>query len=231
MKNRDNFGRMTSTPVPRLILGLAVPTIISMLVTALYNVADTYFVGRIDTRNVRHTGDRVFLRTRLGKLHLKDARGERDRKCRNDGIDRPVFVIRDRAPDSNRRHRLHHPALLRARFHAHHTSVRKRLSRNSADRHDFHDGLAHAEQPDTFQGECPVCDVRHHLGSGIECDTRPDSDFRLRNGSERGGDSNRDKPDYRILHTACNRPPHRDFLGVVQGFQAYGKAVCCMSRL
>lgn len=56
MKNRDNFGRMTSTPVPRLILGLAVPTIISMLVTALYNVADTYFVGRIDTQSTAAVG-------------------------------------------------------------------------------------------------------------------------------------------------------------------------------
>ncbi len=38
---------MTTTPVPRLIAELAVPTIISMLVTGIYNSADTYFVGRI----------------------------------------------------------------------------------------------------------------------------------------------------------------------------------------
>ena len=56
MKNRDNFERMTATPVPRLIIGLAVPTIISMLVTALYNVADTYFVGRIDTQSTAAVG-------------------------------------------------------------------------------------------------------------------------------------------------------------------------------
>ena len=56
MKNRDNFERMTATPVPRLIIGLAVPTIISMLVTALYNVADTYFVGRLDTQSTAAIG-------------------------------------------------------------------------------------------------------------------------------------------------------------------------------
>ncbi len=39
--------QLTQTPIPKLILTLAVPTIISMLVTALYNTADTYFVGRI----------------------------------------------------------------------------------------------------------------------------------------------------------------------------------------
>ncbi len=38
---------MTETPVPRLITKLAVPTIISMLVTGLYNMADTYFVAQV----------------------------------------------------------------------------------------------------------------------------------------------------------------------------------------
>ena len=33
--------RMTTEPVPRLILEMAVPTILSMLVTNLYNLADT----------------------------------------------------------------------------------------------------------------------------------------------------------------------------------------------
>ena len=40
---------MTETPVPRLILSLAVPTIISMMVTNLYNTADTWFVSRLGT--------------------------------------------------------------------------------------------------------------------------------------------------------------------------------------
>jgi putative MATE family efflux protein len=40
---------MTETPVSRLILSLAVPTIISMMVTAIYNTADTYFVSQLGT--------------------------------------------------------------------------------------------------------------------------------------------------------------------------------------
>lgn len=40
---------MMDTPIPRLISKLAVPTIISMLVTAIYNMADTFFVSRIGT--------------------------------------------------------------------------------------------------------------------------------------------------------------------------------------
>ena len=41
--------QMTQTPVPSLIIKLAIPTIISMLVTGLYNMADTFFVGQIST--------------------------------------------------------------------------------------------------------------------------------------------------------------------------------------
>ena len=40
---------MTQSPIPGLITKLSIPTIISMLVTAFYNSADTYFVGKIST--------------------------------------------------------------------------------------------------------------------------------------------------------------------------------------
>ena len=45
----DKFTQMTQTPIPRLVSTMAVPTIISMLITSLYNMADTFFVGRIGT--------------------------------------------------------------------------------------------------------------------------------------------------------------------------------------
>ena len=43
----QEFDRMTKTPVKPLIISLAIPTIISMLVTAIYNLADTFFVSRL----------------------------------------------------------------------------------------------------------------------------------------------------------------------------------------
>lgn len=46
---KDNYVHLTTTPVPRLITSLAVPTIISMLVTSFYNMADTYFVGNLNS--------------------------------------------------------------------------------------------------------------------------------------------------------------------------------------
>ena len=53
---KDNYLYLTTTPVPRLIVSLAVPTIISMLVTSFYNMADTYFVGRINTQSTAAVG-------------------------------------------------------------------------------------------------------------------------------------------------------------------------------
>ncbi|WP_022776005.1 MATE family efflux transporter [Butyrivibrio sp. AE2015] len=46
-QNRREY--LTTTPVPKLILSLSVPTIISMLVTAIYNTADTFFVARVSS--------------------------------------------------------------------------------------------------------------------------------------------------------------------------------------
>lgn len=49
--NQDSaqYKKMTETPVSKLIIMLGVPTTISMLVTSIYNMADTYFVGQIGT--------------------------------------------------------------------------------------------------------------------------------------------------------------------------------------
>ncbi|MCR4837345.1 MAG: MATE family efflux transporter [Eubacterium sp.] len=51
----DRYTMMTETPVPKLIMRLAVPTIISMLVTGLYNMADTYFVAQIPDKGTQAT--------------------------------------------------------------------------------------------------------------------------------------------------------------------------------
>lgn len=49
MKGSAQYKKMTETPIPKLIIVLAIPTTISMLVTNIYNMADTYFVGKIGT--------------------------------------------------------------------------------------------------------------------------------------------------------------------------------------
>lgn len=50
-KPRDQlqYEKMTQTPISKLIISLAVPTTISMLVTSIYNMADTFFVSQLGT--------------------------------------------------------------------------------------------------------------------------------------------------------------------------------------
>lgn len=42
----SQYKRMTETPVPRLVITLGIPTTISMLITNIYNMADSYFVSQ-----------------------------------------------------------------------------------------------------------------------------------------------------------------------------------------
>lgn len=53
---KENFVYLTTAPVHRIVIKLAVPTIISMLVTSFYNMADTYFVGKLNTQSTAAVG-------------------------------------------------------------------------------------------------------------------------------------------------------------------------------
>lgn len=52
----QHYRKMTETPVPKLILNLGIPTTISMLITNIYNMADTYFVGTLGESAQAATG-------------------------------------------------------------------------------------------------------------------------------------------------------------------------------
>lgn len=56
MRKQDNFTFLTTAPVSRVIPAMAVPTIISMLVTSIYNLVDTYYVGLINTQATAAVG-------------------------------------------------------------------------------------------------------------------------------------------------------------------------------
>ena len=56
MSAQQKHAMMTETPIPRLIVRMAVPSVISMLVTSFYNIADTFFVGQIDTQSTAAVG-------------------------------------------------------------------------------------------------------------------------------------------------------------------------------
>ena len=50
------YDKMTKTPVNKLVLQLGLPTTVSMLVTSVYNMADTFFVSQLGTSVSGATG-------------------------------------------------------------------------------------------------------------------------------------------------------------------------------
>lgn len=60
-----HYKKMTETPVAALILRLGIPTTISMLITSIYNMADTYFVGTLGESAQAATGVLFTLQTMI----------------------------------------------------------------------------------------------------------------------------------------------------------------------
>lgn len=56
LSQEEKVTYMTTEKVPKLICSLAVPTIISMLVTTFYNMVDTFFVGKINNQATAAVG-------------------------------------------------------------------------------------------------------------------------------------------------------------------------------
>ena len=52
----DKYTFLTQAPVHRVIGAMAIPTIISMLLTSMYNLVDTFFVGKINTQSTAAVG-------------------------------------------------------------------------------------------------------------------------------------------------------------------------------
>ena len=50
-EKHDRFVEMTEAPIAPLIIRLAIPCIISMLVSSFYNMADTFFVGMLNNNS------------------------------------------------------------------------------------------------------------------------------------------------------------------------------------
>ena len=53
---QDKRDMMLTAPIEGLVMRMSVPTILSMLIAAFYNIADTYFVGQIDTISTASVG-------------------------------------------------------------------------------------------------------------------------------------------------------------------------------
>lgn len=55
-KREKKYYQMTQTRVEKLICSFAVPSIVSMLITSIYSIADSFFAGRLDTQSTAALG-------------------------------------------------------------------------------------------------------------------------------------------------------------------------------
>ena len=56
-REEAQYHKMTETPVTPLVITLGIPTTVSMLVTSIYNMGDTAFVGTLGTSASGAIGD------------------------------------------------------------------------------------------------------------------------------------------------------------------------------
>lgn len=59
-QQEKKFTKMTTAPVKPLVVKLALPTILSMMVTTFYNVSDTFFVGKLENDSITSAVGVVF---------------------------------------------------------------------------------------------------------------------------------------------------------------------------
>ena len=50
IKTKDNYQLLTQAPIHKAIISMALPTMLIMLTTGLYNIADTFFMGKLSTQ-------------------------------------------------------------------------------------------------------------------------------------------------------------------------------------
>ena len=88
-ETHDQYYEMAHAPVGRVISKLAVPTIISMLVTSIYNMADTFFCKSARDQRLRCRGHYFFCHGHHPGIVLYDRHWLRQLHCQTDRCRKP----------------------------------------------------------------------------------------------------------------------------------------------
>ena len=81
-REEKQYQKMTMTPVSKLVIMLGIPTTISMLITNIYNMADTYFVSHRNCLCIDgdFTSLWIYVWAWSRKSYFKTIRGKKSRK-------------------------------------------------------------------------------------------------------------------------------------------------------
>ena len=88
------YDKMTKVPIPKLVVALAIPTILSMMVTTIYNLVDTAFVGRLGTSASGAVGVVFGFMTILQAFGFMFGQGSGSLLSRNLGAKDPITASR-----------------------------------------------------------------------------------------------------------------------------------------
>ena len=143
--------QMTQTPVESLICRLAVPTIISNLITTFYNMADTFFIGKISTSASGAVGIAFAVMAAIQAVGFFFGQGSGNNISRllgrqeTDKAERLAAYRRS----VNSRNRTYFPEapLHFAGIHGNNPAICHGLSQIYSDRSSLYGGLAGSEQP------------------------------------------------------------------------------------
>lgn len=76
-KKHDQYYEMANAPISHIIPKLAAPTIVSMLISSIYNMADTFFVSQLGTQRLRCCRRYLFCHVHYTGTGIYDRNGKR----------------------------------------------------------------------------------------------------------------------------------------------------------
>lgn len=185
MTQEERYRMMTEKPISRLIPGLAVPTIISMLITSIYNMADTFFVSQINTSASAAVGIIFSLMAMIQAVGFTLGMGAGNYISRSLGAKmktsqcgrqpRPFYGHWDRRGHGSDWSFLPGPAGAASGGHRDHRPLRQGLCPVHSSGSAGDDRLLCDEQPAEVPGLCRLChggdhhrrDLKHDPGSGV----------------------------------------------------------------
>ena len=156
IKTKDNYQLLTQAPIHKAIISMALPTMLIMLTTGLYNIADTFFMGKLSTQATAAIGvafsmmffyasNGLLLWAWVGQLNFKRISCKTQRPCRTYGINRFSAIVFFGFKYLCFRFNILKAFVYMVRKHPYHSSLHATILRNTIIRHPLLNLLAHDE--------------------------------------------------------------------------------------
>ena len=216
----EEYQFLTHAPVHRVIGAMAFPTIISMLLTSVYNLVDTFFVGQIDTQSTAAVGivfsvmffiqafsfffgngSGNYISRQLGAQKTEDAE-----TMASTGL---FYTLAFSILTMLLGLLFLEPISILLGSTPHHPAVYAPVSGHQSAGHAIHHGHVLHQQSDAISGFCQVLGIWSCWRFDNQLSARPALHLRLLHGCWRSGFGFGCRSVLRIRHTACDETKGR----------------------